>query len=57
MAQKITFKKGDESREELQKMIAISEDKGKSWKYINIGDNTKVEMTKLFPLINPNLKF
>lgn len=57
VAQKITFKKGDESREELQKMIAISEDKGKSWKYINIGDNTKVEMTKLFPLINPNLKF
>lgn len=57
VAQKITYKERGDSREELQKMIAISEDKGKSWKYINIGKNTKAEMTKLFPVINPNLEF
>lgn len=57
VSQKVTYESGEGSKDELQKMIAISEDRGKSWKYINIGDNTKVEMTKLFPVINPNLEF
>lgn len=57
VAQKVTFENNEGSKDEIQKMIAISEDSGKSWKYINIGKNTKAEMTKLFPVINPNLEF
>ncbi len=44
-------------RTQIQKMIAISDNNGKSWSFINIDGKTKEEITALFPLINPDLKF
>ena len=47
---------GNESVDD-QKMIAVSEDKGKSFQFINVTNKSKADIIKFFPDINENLKF
>ncbi len=57
VTQKVSYDISGKQKDEMQKLIAISNDQGKSWKYINIGGKSREQMIKLFPLINSNLKF
>lgn len=57
ISQIVTYDVSGEEKNEMQKLIAISEDRGKSWKYINIGSKSKDEIFRLFPFINPKLAF
>jgi len=57
VTQKITYDIGSEQKDEIQKLVAISNDEGKSWQYINIGGKSREQIIKLFPLINSKLKF
>ena len=47
---------GNESVDD-QKMIAVSEDKGKSFQFINVTNKSKADIIKFFPDLNENLKF
>jgi hypothetical protein len=42
---------------EIQKMIAISENNGETWSFININGKSKAEVSKNFPILNQNLNF
>ncbi|HQV66784.1 MAG TPA: hypothetical protein PLE29_06785 [Saprospiraceae bacterium] len=57
LTQKVIYDISGEEKNEMQKLIAISDDRGKSWKYINIGSKSKDEISRLFPFINPKLAF
>lgn len=57
LTQKITFITNGVEKEDLQKMIAISKDKGNSWSFININNNSKEELLKFLPQLNTSLQF
>ncbi len=57
VTQQVTSETNGQEKIEIQKLIAVSEDNGKSWKYININGKTKSEMMKFFPQLNQNLDF
>ncbi|HMR88441.1 MAG TPA: hypothetical protein PKD51_09810 [Saprospiraceae bacterium] len=57
ISQKLTLDSMDLDKVQMQKMIAISENNGVSWSFINIDSKSKEEIKSVFPLINPNLKF
>ncbi|HEX5625986.1 MAG TPA: hypothetical protein VFX48_08210 [Saprospiraceae bacterium] len=42
---------------DLQKMLAVSDDLGESWHFMNITGKTKMQMQTFFPDLNPNLEF
>jgi len=57
ISQKLTLDSMNLDKVQMQKMIAISENNGASWSFINIDGKSKEEIKSVFPLINPNLKF
>lgn len=57
ITQKLTLDSMSTDKTQLQKMIAISDNNGASWSFINIDGKTKEEIKAVFPLINPNLEF
>ena len=57
ITQQVIFDENGKDKKEIQKMIAVSEDGGANWHFININGKTKAEMFKFFPVLNPNLKF
>lgn len=54
---KVIYSGTENEKTEIQKMIAVSDDGGANWHFINIDGKTKAEMLKFFPDLNPNLKF
>jgi hypothetical protein len=57
ITQIVHFSSVGQVKTEIQKMIAISEDFGQIWYFININGKTKSEMKMIFPSLNPNLEF
>jgi len=57
ITQKVYYLTSGNEVEELQKLIAVSDDNGTTWQYINITGKTKAEMIKFFPSLHPKLKF
>lgn len=54
---KVIYSGTQNEKTEIQKMIAVSDDGGTKWHFINIEGKTKAEMLKFFPYLNQNLKF
>jgi NADH:ubiquinone oxidoreductase subunit 6 (subunit J) len=57
ISQKLTLDSMNLDKIQIQKMIAISENNGISWSFINIDGKSREEIKSVFPLINPKLKF
>jgi hypothetical protein len=57
ISQNVTFNTQNTDNVEVQKMIAVSEDKGNTWSYININKKSKTELSKFFPFLLEDLKF
>ena len=57
ITQAITLTYGLKDTTETQMLIAVSENQGNNWHYINITGKSKSEMKRFFPLLNQNLKF
>jgi hypothetical protein len=57
LTQEVVFQKDDELVEDIQKTIAISEDNGNKWYFINIEGKSKEEVSTFFPALNPDLDF
>ena len=54
--QDVTIIKAMNESVELQKVLAVSEDGGHSWHYINLSGMDKSKIEKYYPALNPNLK-
>lgn len=57
LTQEIVFQKAGEIVTEVQKVIAVSEDNGDKWYFINIEGKSQEEVAAFFPALNANLKF
>lgn len=57
ITQKVYYHTEGHDVEDLQKLIAVSNDYGATWQYINITGKTKADMIKFFPELNPTLEF
>lgn len=57
ISQKVTILKNSVKTYEDQKVLAISDDKGKNWHYISLTGLTVAELVKHYPYLNPKLKF
>ncbi len=57
ISQELTLDSMNMDKVQMQKMIAISDNNGASWSFINIDGKSREEIKSVFPLINPNLKF
>lgn len=55
--QDVTIFKDNENVNERQRLLAVSEDKGVTWYYINLNGMTKEKISDFYPAFNPNLKF
>lgn len=55
ITQEVLFDNNGKSINELQKMLAVSDDSGKSWQFININNKTKTEVLEFFPSLNEHL--
>lgn len=53
----LTLESADAEKQENQKMLAVSENGGKTWYFINITNKNKGDILKSFPGLNQNLKF
>jgi|GEM_PF-5529449 len=49
--------KNGEPFKEDQRLLAVSENGGINWTYINLSDKTKAEIREYFPYLNMNLEF
>jgi hypothetical protein len=57
ITQQVIYDENGKNKTEIQKMIAVSDNGGAKWHFININGKTKAEMLKYFPDLNTNLKF
>ena len=57
VAQSVEAEFNGEIRTEIQNIIAVSEDNGSNWYFINTYDNSRDELEKVFPQLNPKLQF
>lgn len=55
--QKVTIDNKGEQNIETQKILAVSEDNGVSWHYINLTGMSKDQIYKFYPYFNDNLNF
>lgn len=54
--QEVTFLKDNIESIEHQKVLAVSEDSGHSWYYINLSGMDRSKIEKFYPALNPNIK-
>ncbi|MCZ2101317.1 MAG: hypothetical protein LC107_07255 [Chitinophagales bacterium] len=54
--QEVTFLKDNIESIEPQKVLAVSEDGGHSWYYINLSGMDRSKIEKFYPALNPNIK-
>jgi hypothetical protein len=57
LLQTLTLTQNNQEQVQIQKMLAVSEDGGANWYYINIEGKTKDEIKQEFPALNEKLKF
>lgn len=57
ISQTLTFANNNQKGEEKQKMLAISEDKGKTWHYLSLQGMDRSQLKKIYPSLNDNLNF
>ncbi|HRO73174.1 MAG TPA: hypothetical protein PK611_05855, partial [Saprospiraceae bacterium] len=55
--QDVTIKTPTGDITEEQKVLAISDDNGATWHYINLSGMTKERLLKFYPAFNPKLNF
>jgi hypothetical protein len=57
VTQRVEAELNGERKTEIQNIIAISEDNGSTWYFINTYDNSREKLEKVFPQLNPKLQF
>ena len=57
VTQQVDAELNGEAKTEIQSVIAVSEDNGGTWYFINTYDNNRTQLEKVFPQLNPKLQF